>query len=362
MKRIVSGCYLAIGLLAGRVAVGQAQTSAGASPAAEPVYEFVEQMPALLDGKAVWEARKMMQQTMMLPAEVKTGKTDGKVEVTFVIGADGKIRDAKVTRSLSPATDAAALAAIRELPLFQPGKQNGRPVAVRLRMPIEFFGPNHVFRYAALNPVVRTGDFNAYQRQHLRLPAVVTAEQLSGTVGVSFVVLPNGRIDSVRLAKPLMCASCDAEALRFVRALPPCYPGRNEAGQPVAVQRFLTITMPPPPAPPTPDSVTRPYTYVEQMPSLPGGGGAVALAAAIQKNYISPANHAAEECGKVSVKFKVGPRGGLYDIEIERGCSVEAANAAAVAAVRKLGRLVPGQQNGYPVTVQLSVPVVAGQP
>jgi TonB family protein len=133
----------------------------------------------------------------------------------------------------------------------------------------------------------------------------------------------------------------------------------NPSPKPSAVLR--EGTPPPPPltlAGETPRAVAPPvYTYVENMPHLPGGGGNAAIIAAIQSNLVypkvAPANR---QQGRVFVSFVVANEGSVQEVKVVKGLSPEY-DAAVVAAVTKLPRFVPGTQNNKPVAVSFTVPV-----
>ena len=118
-----------------------------------------------------------------------------------------------------------------------------------------------------------------------------------------------------------------------------------------------------PPPPPVLD--TRPvpadqkvYTYVEQMPQLPGGGGNAAIVAAIQRQLKYPAGAGVID-GRVFVSFIVAETGDVNSVTVVKGLS-EAQDAAVVAAVQQLPRFVPGRQNAKVVAVIFTVPVQFG--
>ncbi|WP_083325922.1 energy transducer TonB [Hymenobacter coccineus] len=101
----------------------------------------------------------------------------------------------------------------------------------------------------------------------------------------------------------------------------------------------------------TPDSA-KVYTYVEQMPQLPDGGGNAAIIAAIQAR-VAPAGGCG---GKVFVYFVVGPSGTVKDAKVIKGPD-GGCNAAVLAAVGKLPRFRSGKQNGKPVAVCYTLPI-----
>ena len=81
----------------------------------------------------------------------------------------------------------------------------------------------------------------------------------------------------------------------------------------------------------------------------------------IQRAVVMPAGVANDTLShKVFVGFTVGPSGVFRDIKIVRGLNATC-NAAALAAVQKLPRLVGGKLNGVPASVSLTVPVLFGR-
>lgn len=102
---------------------------------------------------------------------------------------------------------------------------------------------------------------------------------------------------------------------------------------------------------PTDDKV---YDVVEQMPSFPGGEGA--LLQYISTHVQFPAD-AVELCaqGRVIVGFVVGKDGALSDAKIIK--SVEPSlDKEAICVIMSMPKWNPGKQNGKPVSVRYSVP------
>jgi hypothetical protein len=99
----------------------------------------------------------------------------------------------------------------------------------------------------------------------------------------------------------------------------------------------------------------KPYTYVEQMPQLLGGGGQAASAAAVQKHVVLPAN-APAPTRRVFAQFIVGKQGQIEDASIVQATD-PVVDAAVLAAVRQLPTFEPGRLNGQPVRVSLTLPI-----
>ncbi|MGI4741658.1 MAG: TonB family protein [Janthinobacterium lividum] len=120
---------------------------------------------------------------------------------------------------------------------------------------------------------------------------------------------------------------------------------------------------PPPPPPPTlttipverMDEAGKLYTYVEQMPALPTGGGMGGIVQQIQDNFVRPAGPHQE--GRVFASFTVKADGSVADTKIVKGLA-PAYDAAVLAAIEKLPRFVPGRQSGRDVAVSFTVPML----
>ena len=101
----------------------------------------------------------------------------------------------------------------------------------------------------------------------------------------------------------------------------------------------------------------KPYYSVEQMPELPGGGGQLAIVAAIQRAVRYPANALRNGVeGKVFVSFVVNPKGEVTDVKIVKGLG-SGLDEETIRAINALPRFIPGKQNGREVSVAFTVPV-----
>jgi len=99
------------------------------------------------------------------------------------------------------------------------------------------------------------------------------------------------------------------------------------------------------------------YTYVEQMPALPGGGGMGAIVSAIQKNVRYPAVDLRNQVeGKVFASFTVDENGDISDVKIVKGIS-STIDAETIRSIKALPKFIPGKQNGRSVKVSFTVPV-----
>lgn len=98
------------------------------------------------------------------------------------------------------------------------------------------------------------------------------------------------------------------------------------------------------------------FTYVEEMPSFPGGEDALMSFINANIQYPEIAKRAGVE-GKIFVKFVVGKEGRVSDVNIIKGIGA-GCDEEAVRVIRQMPHWNPGKQNGRPVHVQVSIPIV----
>lgn len=81
---------------------------------------------------------QFISQNLVYPVIAQEQEIQGSVILEFVVEKDGSIGDVKVIKSLSKECDQAAIDVVRKLPRFVPAKKQGKPVAVKFRLPIRF--------------------------------------------------------------------------------------------------------------------------------------------------------------------------------------------------------------------------------
>lgn len=102
----------------------------------EPIFEVAEKMPEFPGGM-----EKMMEfimKNMKYPQEAKVAGVKGKVYVQFVVKEDGTLDDIKVIRGIGSGCDEEARRIVKLMPNWIPGEQRGKPVPVRMILPINF--------------------------------------------------------------------------------------------------------------------------------------------------------------------------------------------------------------------------------
>ena len=123
-----------------------------------------------------------------------------------------------------------------------------------------------------------------------------------------------------------------------------------------AVRNDIAVAPPPPPPAPKPEVSNKVFDVVEEMPSFPGGQGA--LMSFLNSNIKYPV--VAQENGvqgRVIVGFVVERDGSITDVKIMRSVD-PSLDREAQRVVKSMPKWKPGKQNGSAVRVKYTVPVV----
>lgn len=106
------------------------------------------------------------------------------------------------------------------------------------------------------------------------------------------------------------------------------------------------------------NSPSRDNTFIvaEKMPEYPGGQTALVEFIKNNMRYPEKAIKLGDE-GKVMVTFVVNPEGKVIDPEVKISISKEL-DEEAIRIVKQMPEWKPGMQNGQPVNVQLTLPIL----
>lgn len=103
---------------------------------AEEIFTIVEDQPAPKGGMAAFY--EYVGKKLKYPAQARRMGIEGKVFVEFVVDKDGTITNVKAIKGIGAGCDEEATRVIQASPKWNPGKQRGRPVKVRMILPITF--------------------------------------------------------------------------------------------------------------------------------------------------------------------------------------------------------------------------------
>ncbi len=103
---------------------------------ADEIFTIVEENPSPVGGyQAFYD---FVSKNLHYPRKARQLQIEGRVFVQFVVEKDGSLTDVHVVKGIGGGCDEEAVRVIRQAPKWNPGKQRGRPVRVRMILPIVF--------------------------------------------------------------------------------------------------------------------------------------------------------------------------------------------------------------------------------
>lgn len=98
--------------------------------------EDLEEMPQFPGG--IGALMKWLDEHIIYTPACIREKVQGDMELTFIIDKNGLVKDTKVTKSLNASLDRIAMAAIKQMPRWRPGRSNGNAIIAQITLPIHF--------------------------------------------------------------------------------------------------------------------------------------------------------------------------------------------------------------------------------
>ena len=103
---------------------------------ADEIFTIVEEQPSPVGGiKAFYD---YVGKNLKYPGKARRMGVEGRVFVEFIVEKDGSLTDIKVAKGIGGGCDEEAIRVISHAPKWNPGRQRGNPVRVRMVMPIMF--------------------------------------------------------------------------------------------------------------------------------------------------------------------------------------------------------------------------------
>lgn len=102
----------------------------------DEIFDIVEDQPEFPGGISAFYG--YVGKNMKYPKQARRMGIEGKVYVQFVVDKDGTVTDVRAVKGIGAGCDEEAERVLKSSPKFKPGKQRGRPVKVRMMMPIIF--------------------------------------------------------------------------------------------------------------------------------------------------------------------------------------------------------------------------------
>ncbi|MFY8185910.1 MAG: energy transducer TonB [Bacteroidia bacterium] len=138
---------IALGLSLSKAVLAQSNHEEILPPAEKPAvveqekdvpFVLVEQMPKFPGGENAMF--KYISDNIVYPKAAQKSGIAGTVYIFFIIDKKGNVTSTEVRRGVKGGEElnAEALRVIKEMPQWEPGYQNGKPVSVQLTVPIKF--------------------------------------------------------------------------------------------------------------------------------------------------------------------------------------------------------------------------------
>lgn len=103
---------------------------------ADEIFTIVEEQPTPNGGMGAFY--QFVKKNLKYPSQARRMGIEGKVFVQFVVDKDGTITDVQAIKGIGAGCDEEAIRVLKNHPKWKPGKQRGRPVRVRMVIPITF--------------------------------------------------------------------------------------------------------------------------------------------------------------------------------------------------------------------------------
>ena len=201
-------------------------------------------------------------------------------------------------------------------------------------------------------PMFEGSDANAFAHwvsSRIEYPQECVEAEVSGRVALNFTIGTDGKVTDVKVLKGVH-EKLDAEVVRVVKMSPKWTPGKHE-GKPVPVSFTFPVVFQ------LRNSEAVEYQQAQVKPIFKGGD-----LSEFSKWVYSQIEYP-KECvdagvaGRVMIGFTVGIDGKLTDVKVLRGVH-EKLDAEAVRVIGMSPEWTPGANNGEPVPVSVTFPLV----
>ena len=198
----------------------------------------VDNFPDVYGGKEEW--KRFLHDHLVYPAAELAKKTEGTVQIFFVVTKEGKSAGAKVTKSVSPAIDWEALRLLNLLE-WMPSQQGDEAVNVEHSVEIKFSVSKYKkwvkergYEKAAFTDLPADTSFAIYESadkapsfsnpdktfaefiySEVEYPSIARQQGLEGNIVLTFIVEPDGRPSNIRIQKGVG-GGCNEEAIRVI--------------------------------------------------------------------------------------------------------------------------------------------------
>jgi len=266
--------------------------------------------------------------SLKYPVVEQENGVQGKGEVRFVVDTNGRVKNPRVIRSVSPALDTEALRVVNTLPDFTPAEKDGKKVDVYCTLPFSFRLEGEGFSNRETEkPIVVLDDQKLPEGFN---PRIIDYEKLSSYK----TFLPTSKAKTSELIEKYGAEASHGVTVFISKKE---LPATKETSRPT-------------------DSIgNHIYQVIEEMPVFMGGEHK--LMKFIEENLRYPKSALADHKeGSVLVRFIVNSIGNIEKPEIMRGLDPDC-DKEALRIVNSFPVWIPGRQHGVNVSVYFALPI-----
>jgi protein TonB len=121
------------GVIPGGTGTGENPKSGGSGYGTEGITDFPE-----TDPEFPGNLESFLEKSTRYPGKAVSEGIEGQVFICFIVDETGKVSKPEVIKGIGYGCDEEALRVVKSLPNWKPGKMNGHPVKVRMRVPFKF--------------------------------------------------------------------------------------------------------------------------------------------------------------------------------------------------------------------------------
>lgn len=202
------------------------------------------------------------------------------------------------------------------------------------------------------------GEFATWVFGQIKYPEKAYKDGVQGRVTLQFVISKKGDVKDVKVARSSGNELLDNEALRVVSMSPAWTPGKVE-GKPVDVMFTFPVVFKREGGTDDAAGETVMFSEVEQKPTFKGNDPGQEFGKWVFSQLKYPEEAIKNQIqGRVILQFTIAKDGNVKDITVARSSGSKILDDEAVRIVSMSPQWEPGMQNGEPVNVRFTFPIV----
>ena len=303
----------------------------------EKIYELAEVGPQP-DGKRMKFFYENLYEHIEKATGFKKDDINGQAVAHFIVMKDGSLEDIKLFEGIQPYVDKEILSFITEGPSWTPGIEVGKPVNVRMVIPIQFGkGEASIIKpRTIMGKLVNGQDFSAIigARVHVKDTDIETYTDNAGMFKLKIEPQHEAiEVSSNKLSTKIIKIHPNMPFYRYI------------IDEDIPYQHTIKS-----------DSIDEVFTVVDNPPKS-STGDMESHYNEIYANLVYPEEARRQGIkGKVFVEFVVKKDGSVANVKAVKGISPEC-DAEAVRLIKEGPTWIPGEQRGHKVNVRFILPI-----